>query len=145
MVARTHRVVQHKSAIPGVEGMTLFSDHAFPRHSHDQFGIGIMTSGAQRSWSVIGQVESQAGDVIMVNPGEMHDGVPVSGFARGWRILYLDPDVVGRETAGEVPDDTQIPPVAVIPSSGNLCAGCSPAQRIRRPTASRPRRACCVA
>ena len=62
--------------------MTLFSNHTFPRHSHDQFGIGIMTSGAQRSWSVIGQVESEAGDVIMVNPGEMHDGMPVDGFAR---------------------------------------------------------------
>jgi AraC-like DNA-binding protein len=112
VVARTHRVVQHKSAIPGIEGLTLFSDHAFPRHSHDQFGIGIMTSGAQRSWSVIGQVESQAGDVIMLNPGEMHDGMPVGGFARGWQILYLDPELVDRETAGEVANDTQIPPVA---------------------------------
>src|SRR5215469_14017980 len=81
--------------------MTLFSNHAFPRHSHDHFGIGIMTSGAQRSWSVIGQVESEAGDVIMVNPGEMHDRIPVDGVARGWRILYLDPALVAREIAEE--------------------------------------------
>lgn len=81
--------------------MTLFSDHAFPRHSHDQFGIGIMTFGAQRSWSVIGQVESEAGDVIMANPGEMHDGMPVDGSARGWRILYFDPTLVTREIADE--------------------------------------------
>lgn len=100
MVRRMHRVEQHRSGIPGIEAMTLFSDHAFPRHSHDQFGIGIMTSGAQRSWSVIGQVESEAGDVIMVNPGEMHDGMPV-GVARGWRILYLDPTLVAREIADE--------------------------------------------
>jgi AraC-like DNA-binding protein len=97
---RTHRVVPHRSGIPGIEAMTLFSDHSFPRHSHDQFGIGIMTSGAQRSWSVIGQVESEAGDVIMVNPGEMHDGMPV-GAARGWRIMYLDPALVAREIADE--------------------------------------------
>jgi AraC-like DNA-binding protein len=81
--------------------MTLFSDHAFPRHSHDQFGIGIMTSGAQRSWSLIGQVESEAGDVIMTNPGEIHDGMPAGRFARGWRILYLDPILVAREIADE--------------------------------------------
>lgn len=104
MVKRVHRVEQHRSGIPGIEAMTLFSNHAFPRHSHDQFGIGIMTSGAQRSWSVIGQVESEAGDVIMVNPGEMHDGMPVDGFARGWRILYLDPTVVAREIADEATD-----------------------------------------
>jgi AraC-like DNA-binding protein len=84
--------------------MTLYSNHAFPRHSHDHFGIGIMISGAQRSWSIVGQVESQAGDVIMVNPGEMHDGMPVDGVARSWRILYLDPAVVAREIADETTD-----------------------------------------
>jgi AraC-like DNA-binding protein len=99
-----HRVEQHRSGIPGIEAMTLFSNHVFPRHSHDQFGIGIMTSGAQRSWSVIGQVESEAGDVIMVNPGEMHDGMPVDGIARGWRILYLDSALVAREIADETTD-----------------------------------------
>lgn len=78
----------------------MFTEHAFPRHSHDQFGIGVMTSGAQRSWSVIGEVESEAGDVIVVNPGEMHDGAPMGG-ARGWRIIYLDPALVAREIANE--------------------------------------------
>jgi len=108
-----HRVEQHRSGIPGIEAMTLFSNHAFPRHTHDQFGIGIMTSGAQRSWSVIGQVESEAGDVIMVNPGEMHDGMPVNGGARGWRILYLDPATVAHEIADEAPNgELTVSPVA---------------------------------
>jgi hypothetical protein len=90
----------------------MFTEHAFPRHSHDQFGIGIMTSGAQRSWSVIGEVESQAGDVIMVNPGEMHDGAPMGG-ARGWRIIYLDPALVARELANEgIGSELVIRPVA---------------------------------
>ena len=79
---RTHRVTQHRSGIPGVEAMTLFSDHVFPRHSHDHFGIGIMTPGAQRSWSLVGHVESEAGDVIMCNPGEMHDGMPLEPGTR---------------------------------------------------------------
>lgn len=93
--------------------MTLLSEHTFPRHSHDQFGIGVMTSGAQLSWSAMGQVESEAGDVIMVNPGEMHDGMPVGGAARGWRILYLDPTLVAREIADEaVSEDLVLRPVA---------------------------------
>jgi AraC-like DNA-binding protein len=113
VINRTHRVEQHRSAIPGIEARTLFSDHAFPRHSHDQFGIGIMTFGAQRSWSGIGQVESEVGDVIMVNPGEMHDGVPVGGRARGWRMLYVDPILVAREVAGEVAGGPEIARPAV--------------------------------
>jgi AraC-like DNA-binding protein len=103
VTTRMHRVEQHRSGISGIEAMTLFSNHTFPRHSHDQFGIGIMTFGAQRSW-IIGQVESEAGDVIMVNPGEMHDGMPVDGVARGCRILYLDPGLVAREIADETTD-----------------------------------------
>jgi AraC-like DNA-binding protein len=71
-----------------------------------------MTSGAQRSWSVIGQVESQAGDVIMVNPGEMHDGAPMGG-PRGWRIIYLAPALVARELANEaIGSELVIRPVA---------------------------------
>lgn len=46
-----------------------------------------MTMGAQRSWSSLGKVESHTGDIIMVNPGEMHDGAPIDGV-RGWHIVY---------------------------------------------------------
>src|SRR5262245_60748658 len=80
--------------------MTLHSDHAFPRHAHDTFGIGLILTGAQRSWSVVGQVEAAAGDAIMVNPGEMHDGIPM-GAARAWRIVYLDTAVVERSIGEE--------------------------------------------
>ncbi|WP_224262978.1 AraC family ligand binding domain-containing protein [Klebsiella oxytoca] len=61
--------------MPGLEAISLATDQRFPRHSHDQFGIGIFTQGAQRSWSHLGKIEAAAGDIIMVNPGEMHDGI----------------------------------------------------------------------
>jgi AraC-like DNA-binding protein len=114
-------VTQHRSGIPGIEAMTLFSDHVFPRHSHDHFGIGIMTAGAQRSWSVVGHVESEAGDVIMCNPGEMHDGMPLrpgagnrepGANARGWRILYFDPALIASEISEEATAELIVPPVA---------------------------------
>lgn len=96
MTKRPHHVVQHRSGMNGVEAMTMLTEHVFPRHSHDQFGIGVMTVGGQRSWSVLGGVESRTGDIIMVNPGEMHDGTPLDGV-RGWHILYFDPALVEAE------------------------------------------------
>jgi AraC-like DNA-binding protein len=111
MVKRVHRVTQHRSAIPGIEAMTLFSDHAFPRHSHDHFGIGIVTSGAQRSWSVAGHVEAEAGDVIMCNPCEMHDGMPTTRQPRGWRILYFNPSFVAAEISAEERGEMIVRPV----------------------------------
>ena len=101
MSFRIHQVEQHRSAVPGIEAMTLVSGHRFPRHSHDQFGVGVITFGAQRSWSGIGPVSASAGDAIMSNPGEMHDGVPLYGSARGWRMIYLDPAFVRNEVADE--------------------------------------------
>ncbi|SDR52535.1 transcriptional regulator, AraC family [Rhizobiales bacterium GAS113] len=108
MVGRTHHVDQHRSAVAGIEAMTLASNHAFPRHSHDQFGIGLLFSGAQRSWSGIGPVESRAGDAIMVNPGEIHDGLPVDGCVRRWHILYFDPALVRREAADEMTSEIEV-------------------------------------
>lgn len=88
----------------GVEARSICSGHVFPRHAHDQFGVGVITGGAQRSWSLLGHVDAGAGDVIMLNPCEMHDGAPIGG-ARRWHMIYLDPAVVAREVEEEVPPE----------------------------------------
>ena len=87
----------HRSPIGGINAMELTSNHSFPRHTHDEYGIGVVMSGAQRSWSGVGQVESLPGDVITVNPGELHDGIPINGSVRRWRIIYFDPTVLAQE------------------------------------------------
>ena len=64
-----HEVRQYRTALRGVEAVSLKSLRQFPRHSHDQFGIGVINSGGHRSWSGIGWVDAICGDMIMVNPG----------------------------------------------------------------------------
>lgn len=66
----------------------------FGRHSHDQFGIGLIRRGGQSSASGRGPVEAGAGDLITVNPGEIHDGFPLGDAGRAWQMLYLDPEAV---------------------------------------------------
>ena len=88
--------------------MMFASNHHFPRHSHDQFGVGVIASGGQRSWSGVGTVRASAGDVIMVNPGEMHDGAPLDGAVREWRIIYLDRAVVVSEADEEFAGPAEI-------------------------------------
>lgn len=85
-----------RCAMKGVEAVMAESRHSFPRHTHDQFGIGLVTEGAHRSLSGRGTVEAGAGDMITVNPGEVHDGAPVGGAGRTWAMLYFDPEVVGE-------------------------------------------------
>ena len=102
-----------RSAIPGVQAVSARSGHAFARHTHEQFGIGVMRAGAQVSHSGRGQVEAGPGYVITVNPGEVHDGAPIGDGERAWQMLYLDPGVVAACAAdiagdGPPPDDVGI-------------------------------------
>jgi AraC-like DNA-binding protein/quercetin dioxygenase-like cupin family protein len=100
-----------RSAVAGIEAVQAETSHSFSRHTHEQFGIGLICAGAQKSLSGRGMVEAQAGDVITVNPNEVHDGMPI-GEGRAWNILYFDPAVVadavsdigeGRQAAAEIP------------------------------------------
>lgn len=84
--------------IPGVHGVIARTDHEFPRHTHDGFGIGAITAGAQRSASGRGPVEAAAGSVITVNPNEVHDGVPIRRQPRAWSMLYLTPRAMAAVT-----------------------------------------------
>ncbi|WEX88386.1 AraC family transcriptional regulator [Sinorhizobium garamanticum] len=80
--------------IAGVDAVEAATNHSFPRHTHDQFGIGLIYQGAQKSLSGRGPVEARRGDVITVNPNEVHDGSPIGDAGRSWRMLYLDPAIV---------------------------------------------------
>ncbi len=92
------------SALPGIEIVAADSTHAFGRHMHEEFGIGLIERGAQKSASGRGVVQALAGDVITVNPGEVHDGKPFDERGRRWRMAYIAPaqmaDAVSDMTPG---------------------------------------------
>lgn len=80
-----------RCGVQGVQAVVADTTHTFGRHMHDQYGIGLIVRGAQKSLSGRGIVEAQAGDIITVNPGEVHDGTPLSESGRAWLMLYFDP------------------------------------------------------
>ncbi len=74
------------------------SGRSFARHVHDEFGVGLVTSGAQRSWSGRGPVEAFSGNLITVNPAELHDGAPIGSY-RSWSMLYFSQHIVSAVVA----------------------------------------------
>ncbi|TGD93177.1 AraC family transcriptional regulator [Methylobacterium nonmethylotrophicum] len=98
-----HRARQHRTGLPGLEAVAVSSDRSFPRHAHDQYGIGVVLAGGHRSWSGVGAVEAAAGDVITVNPGEIHDGLPIQARIRAWQMLYLDPALLAGLLREDLP------------------------------------------
>lgn len=85
----------------GLQRLTAtFGGHAYDRHRHETYGVGLTLWGAQ-SFHYRGTLRtSRAGQVMVLHPDELHDGhagVP-DGFA--YRMIYLDPAVVSRALAG---------------------------------------------
>jgi AraC-like DNA-binding protein len=85
-----------RCGIPGIEAVQFDTSHVFPRHTHEQFGIGAIDRGGNKSLSGRGMVEAGPGDIITVNPGEVHDGAPMGDAGRAWRILYFDPSLIAE-------------------------------------------------
>jgi len=83
-----------RSTIAGIDAVVARTRHHFPKHTHAQFGIGVIENGAQRSLSGRGTVEAGSGDAITVNPGEVHDGIPIGDAGRSWKMLYFEPSLV---------------------------------------------------
>jgi AraC-like DNA-binding protein len=84
----------HKFAIAGINPMSAASARSFPRHTHDQYGVGVVDQGGHSSWSGRGQVEAGPRSFICVNPGEVHDGRAMGRQRRCWRMFYFDPAVI---------------------------------------------------
>lgn len=96
-----------QTTVPGVTAVVASSRHSFAKHTHDEFGIGVIEHGAQKSLSGRGMVEAGAGNLITVNPGEVHDGMPIGDEGRTWSILYFRPELVAEAAADVFADDLQ--------------------------------------
>lgn len=99
-----------RGPLRGIHSTHTLSGQHFGRHWHEAYGFGILEAGAQRSVSGRGRVDAFAGQVITANPGEVHDGAPLGGPTRRWRILSIDTDVLSAITGhGAAPAEIMRP------------------------------------
>lgn len=106
---------------PGIVVVEAQSRRSFGRHAHDQYGVGLITHGAQRSASGRGPVETGAGAIITVNPGEVHDGAPIGDSGRRWSMLYLEPETVRAASSDEHGDDYEFESPAFHDGAARAC------------------------
>jgi len=86
-----------------------FTAHSFPKHSHDFYGVYIMLEGVKR-FNLRGEnLMAVPGDVVIVNPGEVHDGhTAVDGRAFEYRSCHFSQDRL-RELLDEVNPKGSLP------------------------------------
>jgi AraC-like DNA-binding protein len=76
-----------------IEGLTLFDayfvDHVFDRHSHDTFAVGVTQAGVQRFDCRGAQHDCTAGDLLLFNPDEPHNGRSATDSGFRYKIFYV--------------------------------------------------------
>lgn len=64
----------------------------YDKHFHDTFSIGQITGGRSRYVNGSQRETVTAGDVVVMNPGDVHACNPIAGEAWSYRMLYVDRD-----------------------------------------------------
>ena len=136
--------LMQRSALAGVQAVAARSDRTFARHSHEQFGIGVIRHGAQASHSGRGQVQAR--------PGRSSPSIPVKSMtARRWATPAAPGRcstwILGRRRSGpRVPARRRIRISAACvrrPRPGPGCAGALCASH-RQCRSAGLRRCCCA-
>jgi len=103
--------LERRAILGGLEVLrAAYTTHAFVRHTHDEYVLAVMERGREafecngESWV------APVGSVIIINPGDAHDGRGVDGEPWSYFALYPNPGLleeVAREThagTGRAPD-----------------------------------------
>ena len=89
---------------PGLERIEArFSGHGFDPHRHDTYAIGFTLEGVQ-AFRYRGAAErSNAGEVFVLHPDEVHDGHAGTSSGFRYRILYVEPRLIREALGGARP------------------------------------------
>jgi AraC-like DNA-binding protein len=84
--------IAHRTARPGVVRVEAnLADFAFPAHSHEHVCIGLVRGGEHDCRYGLRRYTVAQGDLMLVNPGEVHDGRPSGTCGRRYTMLEVDP------------------------------------------------------
>ncbi len=90
--------------LKGLEVRRVFrSRHSFPKHTHDHiYAIGLMEEGG--AYCVRPEERetfAAPGRIALINPGQVHSGVPEKGVRTTYKMLYVDAPLM-RDVAREI-------------------------------------------
>lgn len=71
-----------------------YVNHAFPRHSHETFGIGIVEQGSVKTVQGGTTYTIPSGSIVLFNPDEVHACGAANEAGWTYRMLYPDPAVL---------------------------------------------------
>lgn len=73
-----------------------YAGFSFPPHSHEQFMIAITEDGIGLPRFRGAEHRVRAGDILVLNPGEVHSGGPKAGYFWRYRAFYPPAELMRR-------------------------------------------------
>jgi AraC-like DNA-binding protein len=93
------RLVRDKGS--GIEAVAArFHGHAYDMHRHDEWLVGVTHAGVQDFFCRGQRRQSTAGRVILIEPGERHDGQALHADGFSYSMLYLPQTWLREELGG---------------------------------------------
>lgn len=90
---------RHLPQLPGVELYHAhISRYAFEPHTHEAFGIGTVTQGAERFRYRGAQHIAAQDSLVLMNPDELHTGEAATADGWQYRMIYLEPQLLESVT-----------------------------------------------
>ncbi|MHC5231484.1 AraC family ligand binding domain-containing protein [Brucella sp. LJL56] len=85
----------------GLEAVAAhFHSHAYDMHFHDEWLVGVTHSGVQDFFCRGRRRQSTPGRVILIEPGERHDGQAVAADGFAYNMLYMPQSLVRSAMGG---------------------------------------------
>jgi AraC-like DNA-binding protein len=105
----------HYTRIPDLEGFEVCrvrdSNHSFPNHFHDDvYTIGLMEQGfsyclgPDREEALV-----SAGEIALINPGQVHSGVPAGNSCLTYTMLYIRAELLRKIACDLAGNDHNLP------------------------------------
>lgn len=111
VVRATDEIRAWKPRVPGIREVlhATFADHAYPRHTHDDWTVFIVDAGAIAYGLDRRELHAPRHLVSILPPGVVHDGRPAGRAGYRKRVLYVATSVLPEALIGAAVDRPAIP------------------------------------
>lgn len=77
-----------------------FRTYSYARHVHDRYVFGVVTRGAEAFFYRGGRHVAVAGEIVVLNPDEVHDGTGAEMDGWAYRMSYIPLEAFGQKEGG---------------------------------------------
>jgi AraC-like DNA-binding protein len=91
--------------VPELDGLELqkatYRNHSFTPHFHEEYALGTFLRGVQKKFYRGSTHTISAGNICVINPGEIHYGYPIDEHGWTYRMIFINAGLM-KELATQI-------------------------------------------